>query len=217
MSNHSNKTNMNPMTTNVLDLTTRALLVAAAVLALTACSSTSTPPPDVGSARIDYTKGVPGGVIVQTFKTTATVTAIDQANRTATLLGSDGKKFQVKVGPEAINFDQVHVGDRVNATVTQKIVAALEKEGSQAAEGAAAVVALAPKGDQPGVLAAGTMQITAKVSAIDASKRTATLRFEDGSTQTLPIRDDVDLRRLKLGDQAVFRVTEMIAIGLEKP
>ena len=48
--------------------------------------------------RISYTKGVPGGVIVQTFKATAIVTAIDQAKRQAKLLGPDGNKFTVEVG-----------------------------------------------------------------------------------------------------------------------
>ena len=204
------------MEVKLLHLAILALLPAA-VFSFTSCSSTTTPPPGVGSARIDYTKGVPGGVIVQTFKTTVTVTAIDQAKRTATFLGSDGKKFQVTVGPEAVNFDQVHVGDRINATVTQKIVTALQKEGSNADEGTVAAATSAAKGDQPGVLAAGSMQITAKVATIDSIKRTATLRFENGSTQILPIRDDVNLSRIKLGEQVVFRVTEMTAIWVEKP
>lgn len=192
-------------------------LLSVALLTFTACSSTSTPPPDVGSARIDYAKGVPGGVVVQTVKVTATVTAIDQAKRTATLRGSDGKKFMVKVGPEAVNFDQVRVGDRVNATVTQKVVVSLDNKETPSGEGAAAVVARAPKGDQPGGLAAETIQVTGKVSAIDLEKRTATLRFEDGTTATFPVRADVDLSRRKVGEQLVFRVTEMTAIWVEKP
>jgi hypothetical protein len=171
----------------------------------------------VGSARIDYTKGVPGGTITQTFKTTATVTAIDQAKRTATLRGSDGKKFVVQVGPAAVNFDQVRVGDLVNATVTQRIVAHLGQPNTTAGDGTAAAAALAEKGDQPGGVVAETTQVTARIVALDSSKRTATLRFEDGNNQTLPIREDVDMSRLKVGDQAVFRVTEMIAIDIEKP
>jgi hypothetical protein len=201
---------------NILHQTSLALL-SAATLILTACSSTTTPPPAVGSARMDYTKGVPGGTIVQTFKTTARVTAIDQAKRTATLRGSDGKIFVVQVGPAAVNFDQVRVGDLVNATVTQKIVAHLDQANTSAGEGAAAAVALAGKGEQPGGVVAETTQVTARIVAIDASKRTATLRFEDGNNQTLPIRDDVDPSQLKLGAQAVFRVIEMIAITIEKP
>ena len=85
-------------------------LLAAAPFTLTSCSSTSPPPPPVGSANITYTKGQPGGVLVQTVKVSATVTAIDQAERQATLQGPDGKKFTVKVGPVAVNFDQVRVG-----------------------------------------------------------------------------------------------------------
>ena len=78
-------------------------------------------------------------------------------------------------------------------------------------------MALAPKGAKPGGLVAQTTQITARVEAIDRTERTATLRFEDGSTKTFPVRDDIDLSRRKVGEQVVFRVTEMIAIRVEKP
>jgi hypothetical protein len=204
------------MKRNTLHLTPLKLLSAATFI-LASCTSTPTPPPDVGSARIDYTKGVPGGTITQTFKTSATVTAMDQAKRTATLRGSDGKKFLVQVGPAAVNFDQVRVGDLVNATVMQRIVAHLGHPNTTANDGTAAGVALAGKGDQPGGVVAETTQVTARIVALDSSKRTATLRFEDGKNQTLPIREDVDMSRLKVGDQAVFRVTEMIAINIDKP
>jgi Cu/Ag efflux protein CusF len=155
-------------------------------------------------------------VHVQTVKVNATVTAIDQANRQATLLVPDGKKFTVKVRPEAVNFDQVRVGDQVSATLTQKVVVSLDDKTAPSGEGAAAVVAGAPKGSQPGRLAAETIQVTAKVIAIDLEQRTATLQFDDGITQTFPVRADVDLSRHKAGEQLVFRVTEMIVIKVEK-
>ena len=164
-----------------------------------------------------YTKGVPGGVVVQTVKVTATVTAIDQAKRKATLLASDGKKFIVKAGPEAVNFNQVRVGDQIAATVTEKVVVSLTDPPASSGEGTASVVARAPKGEQPGGLAAETIQATAKVIAIDLEKRTTTLQFDDGNTETFPVRADVDLSRHKVGEQLVFRVTEMIAIWVEKP
>ena len=203
------------MKTKTLKLMTMALLPAA-LLIFASCSSPTKPPPQVGSARIDYTKGRPGGVIVQTFKATVTVTALDPVKRTATFLGSAGNKYSVKVGPEAVNFDQVRVGDRINATVVQKIVASVDQQGAASGDSAAVGMALAPKGDQPGGLIADSLQMTAKVIAIDAGRRTATLRFEDGNTQTLSIREDVDLSRRKVGEQVVFRVTEMIAISVEK-
>ena len=204
------------MKMKTLNITALALLPAA-LFTLTSCSSTSTPPPPVGSAVRIYTKGVPGGVVVQTVKMAATVTAIDQAKRKATLLASDGKKFTVQVGPEAVNFDQVRVGDQVIATLTQKVVVSLDDKAASSGEGTASVVARAPKGAQPGGVAAETIQVAGKVIAIDLETRKATLQFEDGSTETFSVRPDVDLSRHKVGERVIFRVTEMIAIWVEKP
>ena len=109
---------------------------------------------------------------------TATVTAIDQAKRKATLLAPDGKKFTVRVGPEAVNFDQVRVGDRVTATVTERMVVSLADKGALLPMTERPQWWLAPKGGQPGGLAAETTQTIAKVIAIDLEKRKATLQFE---------------------------------------
>jgi hypothetical protein len=191
-------------------------LIPAALLILSACSTVSPPPPAEGESAVAFQEGVPGGVIVNTIDVSARVTAIDKTNRKVTLLGPDGKKFTVKVGPEAINFDQVKVGDMVKATVTEELVIYLEEEGMHASDVSAAVVALAPKGEKPGGLVAETTQVTATVVAIDRTNRTATLRFEDGHTETFPVRDDLDLSRRKVGERVVFHVTEMIAITVEK-
>ena len=62
-----------------------------------------------------------------------------------------------------------------------------------------------------------TRQVTATVVGIDLEKRTATLGFQDGSTKAFPVRSDIDLSKHKVGEQVVFRITEMIAIRIEKP
>ena len=187
------------------------------LLTLTACSKTSPPPPAKENSSAAFQEGVPGGVIVDTLDVSARVTAIDTSNRKVTLLGPDGDKFTVKVGPEAVNFDQIRVGDLVKATVTEELVVYLDEEGASAPDGSAAMVALAPKGAQPGGLVAETVQVTATVTAIDRPNRTATLQFEDGSSKTFPVRDDIDLSKRKVGEKVVFQVTEMIAISVEKP
>jgi hypothetical protein len=101
----------------------------ATLFLLTSCSTTSEPSPAVGAAVVTYKKGVPGGVLVQTDKLTATVTAIDPANHTATLQGAGGKHFTVKVGREAVNFHQVRVGDQVTVTLTLKAVVTVKVTG----------------------------------------------------------------------------------------
>jgi hypothetical protein len=191
--------------------------VLAVVFTLTSCAFVSIPPPVETSSASAYQEGVPGGIIVNTLDVSARVTAIDKANRKATLLGPDGKTFTVKAGPEYVNFDQVGVGDWVNLTVTEELVVYLNEGGESGNDESAALVSLAPKGAQPGGLIAETTQITGTVTAIDPEKRTATLRFEDGSTKTFPVRSDVDLTKRKLGEKVVFRITEMIAISVEKP
>ncbi len=192
-------------------------LLLAGLLTLTACSTTSPPPPAKGTSSTAFQEGVPGGVFVNTVEVSAKVTAIDASNRKVTLLGPDGDKFTVKVGPEAINFDQIRVGDMVNATLTEELVVYLDEEGAPSRDKAVAVVKLAPKGAKPGGIVAEALQVTAKVTAIDQANRTATLQFKDGSTKTFPVRDDIDLSQRKVGEQVVFRVTEMIAISVEKP
>jgi len=203
------------MKTNPLIQLALALLPVA-MLTLVSCSSTSKSPPPVGSSVVSYRKGVPGEVIVQTVKVTATVTAIDQVKRKATLQGPDGKRFTVQVGRQAVNFDQVRVGDQVTATLTQKVVVSLDDKSASSGEGAAAAVARAPEGGQPGGEAAETIQATGKIVAIDPENRKVTVQFENGDTQTFAARPDTDLSRLKLGDREVLRVTEMTAIWVEK-
>ncbi len=200
---------------NAIWAITTALLITALVIC-TACTTTSPPPPPTETGSSTFKEGVPGGIMVDTVDVSAKVTAIDTANRKVTLLGPDGEEFTVKAGPEAVNFDQVRVGDLLNVTLTEELVVFLDDEGLSAPDGSAAMVGLAPKGAQPGGVVAATTQVTGTVTAIDQADRTATLQFDDGSKKTFPVRDDIDLSRHKAGEKVVFQITEMIAISVEK-
>jgi len=215
----SNRSAINPILVSIV-----ALFVAS-ILAVAGCSTTSSTSTEAetisavaasGSSTAAMAEGVPGGVIVDTVEVSAEVTAIDTANRKATLKGPDGKEFTVKVGPEAVNFDQVRVGDIVKATLTEELVVFLDEDGASVPDGSAAMVVLAPKGAQPGGVMAQTTRVTGIVRAIDTANRTATLQFEDGSTETFPVRDDIDLSQRKVGEKVVFQLTEMIAIDVDK-
>ena len=198
---------------NRLDLVLRLQLASAVPLApiegeLTGSATTTT---------AAMAPGVPGGIVVQTHELTATVAKIDKANRKLTLVGPDGIKQTVKVGPEAVNFDQVRVGDQLSVTVAEELVVYVAGEGESPSAGAAQVVALTPEGAKPGGILAEVIQVTAKVTAIDVERRKATLQFEDGSIRTVAVRPDVDLSKRKVGDQVVLRLTEALAIRVDKP
>lgn len=192
------------------------VLSAALLLMLTACSTPTPPPSAKSGGAVAFQEGVPGGVIVATLDVSARVTAIDKDDRRVTLLRTDGTKTVVKAGPDVVNFEQITVGDLVTATITEELVIFLEEEGAPAKDGAAGMVLLAPKGASPGGLVAEAKQVTGTVVSIDEADRTATLKFEGGTTETFPVRDDIDLSQRKIGDRVVFRVTEMLAISVEK-
>ncbi|BBO74843.1 hypothetical protein DSCW_22600 [Desulfosarcina widdelii] len=214
---------------------TMAVMLAAALI-FSACTTPPPPPSPKGGSSAAFETGVPGGVMVNTVEISARVTDIDYTRRTVVLLGPDGEKKHIAVGPQAVNFDQIRVGDLVKAHVTEELVVGLIEESTVVPEGkaltslgymdteevepmpdgAAGVVALAARGAQPGGLVAGTVRMIATVVAIDPVMRTAKLKFKDGRTRTFPVRDDIDLSRHQVGERVLFQITEMIAISVEK-
>ena len=192
-------------------------LIFAVLFTLAACATTTPPPPAQVNTATVVQEGVPGGVIVNSIEVTAKVTAIDTKNRKVTLLLPEGDKETVRVPLEAVNFDQISVGDLVKATLTEEVVVYLDEEGASVPDAYAAGVALAPKGAQPGGVVAEAVKVTATVTAIDQVNRTATVRFNDGIVKTLPVRDDIDLSQRKVGEKVVFLVTEAVALSVEKP
>ena len=198
-------------------VTSFTVLLVASIFIFTACATTTPPPPAKVNTTTAMQEGVPGGVTVNTVEVTAKVTAVDTKKRKVTLLLPDGEKETVKVPPEAVNFDQIKTGDIVKVTLMEEVVVYLDEEGASVPDAYAAGVALAPKGAQPGGIVAETVKVTATVTAIDQTKRTATLRFEDGTIETFPVRDDIDLSKHSVGEKVVFVVTEAVALSVETP
>jgi len=194
-----------------------AMIIPAVLLALTSCSSTPQTAQVHQNTVVSVQPGVPGGVAVETYQSTATVTAIDASKRLVTVVSPNGATATFKAGPDVINFDQIHIGDQIRATLTKELVVFLRKPGESAADGGAAAIALAPQGAKPGVVMADTVEVTAKVTAVDLERHEATLLFQDGTSKTVPVRPDVDLTRAKLGEEVVIRSTQSVALLVEKP
>ena len=172
--------------------------------------------PVEGSIAVTVEGGVAGLSVVETIDMSAKVIAIDTENRKLKLLRTDGKEITISVGKEAVNFDQIKVDDMVSATVAKELIVSVNKQNVSTEEGAAGMIATAPKGEKPSAIIAETVVVTAKVIEIDQDKHTATIQFKDGETKTIAVRDDIDLSKHKIGEQVVFQITEMIAIKVEK-
>jgi hypothetical protein len=170
-----------------------------------------------GAVLTAFKPGVPGGLLVGTYRETATVTGIDKEKRKVTLVTPDGTMGTFKAGPDVVNFDQIQIGDQVKATVTQELAVFVKKTGELSSDGGATTVALAPVGAKPGALIADTVEVTAKVTSIDLKQHKATLQFQDGTSKTFKVRPDVDLSTQSVGQEVVIRTTDALAISVEKP
>jgi hypothetical protein len=65
--------------------------------------------------------GTPGGVVVNTAHVTATVAAIDYANREVALKGPKGNVMALKVADDVQGLGDVKVGDSVTVAYTQAL------------------------------------------------------------------------------------------------
>lgn len=162
------------------------------------------------------TPGVPGGTFTTRTEVSARVTFKDNAKRTLTLLGGDGKQQTIAVPQAAVNFDQINAGDLIVLTVTEQVAVAVTGADTLVPQGDMAVVAQAEKGGQPGGAIAATAQIRGTITAINLEFRTATMRTDDGRSLVVPVRADIDLGKHRIGDQVVMRTTQMIDIRVEQ-
>ena len=141
----------------------------------------------------------------------ATVEAINQETREVTLRKEDGELVQMVIGPEARNLAQVEKGDRVTVTYDIGLLVAVGPAGQAPARTQNTEIARTPAGARPGGSIRETTAVTATVVAIDAATRIVTLR---GPRQTveLEVAPDIDLSKVKVGDQVGAVYTESFAL-----
>jgi hypothetical protein len=159
--------------------------------------------------------GKPGAVVAEGVSITATVEAIDYDKRTVDLKGPKGKVVTLKVGPEAKNFNQVKVGDKVRARYYDATAIYVRKPTDPPFAEETKAVQVAPPGGKPGAVAVNTTEMTARVEDIDYKTRTVTLRGPQQKTATVKVDKRVKrLNEVKKGDEIVIRHTEAVAIDV---
>jgi hypothetical protein len=193
----------------------RALPLAAAVLAAAALVSCGRSTNQSGTASRAGTQ--PAAIAIDTVTNTDTVKAIDYGARKLTLETPEGTTETYQVTPEMTNFNQIRVGDKVRATVTEALAVGVRKKGMPPQAGEAVSVALAPRGAKPGMIVERTTEATAKITDINRMKRTVTLAEVRGGPRTLKLAPGVDAADLKKGDDIVVRYTDGLALRVETP
>jgi hypothetical protein len=153
----------------------------------------------------------------QVITLTAKVVAIDKENRTLSLKGEEGEEITVEAGEQAINFDQIEVGDTLNAGYMESVEVFLDQSGSAPDMQAEEVAERAEKGEKPGGVIGRSMLISAKVTEVDKKSRVLTLELEDGSEVEKQVDPSIAaFDQIKKGDTIGVRMTRILVVDVSK-
>jgi len=187
---------------------TRFTIIVMMAAIISGCTMTTTVP-----------EQAPQGIAIgDSVVMTAEVIAIHKADRTVTLLGSEGKVVEIEVGPEARNFDQIKVCDMVKAEYYESVAIYIGEKGTQPDVKEGIVAGRSAKGDKPAGVVIESIDISATVKSINKFTRSLKLEMPNGQVVTRKVDKSVKaFDSLKKGDSIHVRLTEAVAISVEKP
>lgn len=195
---------------------TAYLTLALAALAAPAFAQQATKPPQSAqpTPQAQAVHDHPAVGVVASASAVATVEAIDQKTREVTLRKEDGELVTLVVSEEARNLAQVVKGDVVTVAYEVGLVVGLGPPGKDPIRVEDSQIARAPTGAKPAGAVQKTIAVTATVVGIDTATHTVTLK---GPKQTvaLPVSKDVDLTKVKVGDQVGAIYQESFALKVE--
>ena len=148
---------------------------------------------------------------------TATIEAIDKANRTVTLKGSAGNIFDVWAPDEMEGFNSLKVGDQVTATYFAAVAVSLRKPGAPAPAELPPTTVTQRKDRVPGSETRRDQMFTGKVESIDVKALSLSVREPQGRVVPLTVSDAAQLQNLRTGDTVDVRYYESLLIKVDRP
>ena len=148
---------------------------------------------------------------------TATVEAIDVAQRLVTLKGSKGNVLTVTVDERVKNLPQVQVGDQVLVKYYEALALRVGPPGEATPSASATgALATAQPGQKPAGVGAREVTVTATVEAINKKAGTVTFKGPEGNSVTVKAQDPKNLDLVKVGDKVEITYTEALAISVQE-
>lgn len=169
------------------------------------------------AAAAETQTGMPGRDFAVSIQGTSTIEKIDAKTREVTLKRQDGSLVTIVAGDEVRNFAQMKVGDIVETEIVKAVAVALEPAHTQVRErrdtysGARAL-----PGEKPGAKTVHSVEVVGTVQAIDAKARQVTIKGAK-QTVTLGVADDIDLSKVKVGDNVHAGYVESVSIQVKAP
>lgn len=146
---------------------------------------------------------------------TATIQAIDKANRLVTLKDETGAEDTMQVGPAMKRFDELKVGDKVKVQYYESLVLQVRKPGD-AVKTAGDTAKLSPgTGASPAATLSRQQTTTVEVMAIDQKLPSITVKTADGRTVTRKVENRKNLEGVKVGDKIDITYTQAALMSVE--
>ena len=150
--------------------------------------------------------------------TTMIVKEINLPQRLFTLDYGDGNEIVIEAANDVTNLDQINVGDKVEVTyISSRAVYVTSPDEDRPPVASSQAVEVDSKDGKPRKITVDIIEKTSIVLAVDAVKRTATLKDHEGKVRTIDVDPSVEnLENVKVGDQVVYQFTKAIAVDITK-
>ncbi|MBK4738946.1 hypothetical protein [Noviherbaspirillum pedocola] len=167
--------------------------------------------------RTTTMKTTPGaGSAVQTTRVSAQIVRLDPGTRTIDLKQRNGEVVEIKAGERVRNFDQLRVGDMVNAEYEEAVSLELRKGTAGIRERVeSANASQAEHGATPGASAEKRVMVLADVVSVNMKDQKVKLRGTHG-TFDVKVRDPEQLKLVKKGDQVEINYRQAMAISVNQ-
>jgi hypothetical protein len=147
---------------------------------------------------------------------TATIEALDAANRVVALRRSDGTSVEIKAEKEMQGFNTLKVGDRVTATYFEAVLLTVRKPGDPAPL-PEPTTTIQRRERAPGSERRAQQTFRMTVAALDAKASSVTVKDAQGRVVTLALQDGKAAQALKVGDTVDVTYYESLLINVSRP
>ena len=145
---------------------------------------------------------------------TGIIEAIEAGSRTITLKKPDGSFVTTVAGPEIKRFEELKVGDKVNARYYENVVIRLKRPGeSDVVSGVKGTTG--SEQALPGGTKAKQVTITATITAIDPAAPSITFTGSNGWKYSSKVQDTEALAKVKVGDKVSITWTEAMLVSVQ--
>jgi hypothetical protein len=130
-----------------------------------------------------------------------------------TLTDAGGKSSSYKAA-SGVDMSQFRAGQQVAVRVMDETLLEIKRGVAPARDSIATSFAAAADEDGDTAMFEGeTMEVSAKISAVDTKSRTVTLQLADGTTKTIKAQGNVDLNQAAVGTTVVVKYAVAVLVA----